>query len=1156
VKFTNLRLSGFKSFVDPTELLLQPGLTGVVGPNGCGKSNLLEAMRWVMGESSAKSMRGEGMDDVIFAGAATRPPRNFAEVSLMIDNGERLAPPQFGDVETLEVVRRITRDVGSTYRVNGKETRARDVRMLFADAASGAQSPALVRQGRIGELISAKPTGRRRFLEEAAGVSGLNVRRREAELKLKAAEENLLRVDDVLTRLDAQINSLKRQARQAERYTSLSETIAETAALLVWLRYAEADTEAVEAQSKLDEATRTVAAATTAAAEAARVRESSSEALPSLREEATIAQAVFARLTAKRDGLDEEAARAKATLERLESEFIRIGNDLEREGELNNDAVRALEELQSERAALEGKGTDAAKIEQAAAAAMAAATVVTDAEAALDKRSSRAEAATAERTAAERAKTEAERALNQALDRLEFDIPKIERLTAEIAEAETTLTTARQEKETTHQAAEDAPDRITRKREEREAMEERETEARAAVSSLRAARNALASEIGSLEKALASDTKTDTATAIMTRMRAEPGYEAALAAALGEDAAAPEMPGFSEKARGWLALKLLGSSPTVGEPLSAHVQAPEALARRLAVTAVVSREEGEAAHKDLRPGQHLVSPEGDLWRWDGFFSGAESRAADPAVLRLARLNRLDAIKSDFAGKETELEDATRTLDRLERELADARLSESNARAEQQKVQDTAANATRALADAEATLKRLRDAHALLSESVENNRSAETRSKEAFEAANAALADIGDPTMLRTESETARTALTALRQAQTVAKSEHDELLATERARASRLDTITRDLANWQDRAEKAKARTSDLQQRRETVGQERDAAKSAPDTVAAQRDALVTDLDVAEKRVAGANDALSTAESAARQAAKADSDASNALASSREARARAEAMAEAAATRKAEAAAALREEAKAEPEEVAARFADDDAPVVALADVEARLTKAKMDRERLGAVNLRAAIEIEEAGTEREALGTERDDLEEAIAKLRKGLSELNREGRARLLAAFEEVNNHFTDLFTHLFGGGSARLELTESDDPLQAGLEIMCEPPGKRLQSLSLMSGGEQTLTALALIFAVFLVNPAPVCVLDEVDAPLDDANVGRFCDLLDEMTRRADARFLVITHHAVTMARMNRLFGVTMVERGVSRLVSVDLGAAVDLVATEAA
>ncbi len=1156
MKFTNLRLSGFKSFVDPTELLLQPGLTGIVGPNGCGKSNLLEAMRWVMGESSAKSMRGEGMDDVIFAGAATRPPRNFAEVSLMIDNEKRLAPPQFGDVESLEVVRRITRDVGSTYRVNGKETRARDVRMLFADAASGAQSPALVRQGRIGELISAKPTGRRRFLEEAAGVSGLNVRRREAELKLKAAEENLLRVDDVLSRLDSQIGSLRRQARQAERYSKLSDDIAETAALLVWLRYADADAEALAAQSALTAATVAVASATSAAGEASRAREETSEALPALREEATVAQAVYARLTAKRDGLDEEAARAKATLERLEGEFTRLGNDLEREGELGSDAVKALEELQAEREALQGQGTDANLIEQAALKSQAAAAIVVDAEASLDRLSSRAAAATAERTAAERAKGEAERALAQAQARLEQDAPKVQQLVNDIVEAEKKFSATQSADETARNAVDDAPDRITRSVEERESMEERETEARGAVSTLRASCNALIAEIESLNKALAAESKTDTGAAVMTRMRAAPGYEAALAAALGEDAAAPELQGFSEKARGWLALKLLGSHPTVGEPLSAHVEAPEALARRLAVTSVVSRAEGPEAQKSLKPGQHLVSPEGDLWRWDGFFSGAETRAGDPAVVRLARLNRLDSLKKELSAQETALEGATRTLDRLERSLADARLAESNARAEHQKVQDTAANAARAFADADATLTRLKTNHAQLSESVASQTEAEERSREAFAQASSALSEIGDPTAMREEAESARTALVALRQAHSAAKSEHDELVAVERARASRLETIDRDLASWQDRAAKAKTRTGDLETRREAVRSERDGAKSAPDRVAALRDELVFDLEAAEERVTAANDALSTAETIARQATKTDSDAVSALSTAREARARAEAVAEAATTRKSEAATTLREEVKAEPAEVAARFADGDTPDVALADVEARLTKLKMDRERLGAVNLRASIEIQEAETERGALGTERDDLEEAISKLRKGLAELNKEGRSRLLAAFEEVNNHFTGLFTHLFGGGSARLELTESDDPLQAGLEIMCEPPGKRLQSLSLMSGGEQTLTALALIFAVFLVNPAPVCVLDEVDAPLDDANVARFCDLLDEMTRRADARFLVITHHAVTMARMNRLFGVTMVERGVSRLVSVDLGAAVDLVATEAA
>ncbi len=1156
MKFTNLRLSGFKSFVDPTELALKPGLTGVVGPNGCGKSNLLEAMRWVMGESSAKSMRGEGMDDVIFAGAATRPARNFAEVSLMIDNTDGLAPPQFGGVETLEVARRITRDVGSTYRVNGKENRARDVRMLFADAASGAQSPALVRQGKIGELIAAKPTGRRRFLEEAAGVSGLYVRRREAELKLKAAEENLLRVDDVLQRLDTQIASLKRQARQAERYTRLSEDIAEASALLVWLRYAEADADSTAASARLSEVTLTVAATTAAAASASKARDASSETLPDLREEVAIAQAVHARLAARRDGLDEEAERARSTLARLESEVVRLENDLGRETELSADAVRALEELRQERDGLSGTGVDAGRIDEATAAAQTAATAVGEAESSLDTLSSRAAAASAERSAAERAQQEAQRALARIEDDLARHEPRLATLDAEIADARAKLDTARKSDEEAKRAADDAPDRIEETRTARASYEERETEARAALGTARATRNALGTELEALERALAAENATDMGAAIVTRMRAAPGYEAALAAALGEDAAAPEMQAFSEKARGWLALKLLGSSPSVGEPLSAHVKAPEALARRLAVTAVVPREKGPEAQKSLKPGQHLVSPEGDLWRWDGFFSGAETRADDPATIRLARLNRVDALRTEIESADASVEHAKRSLDQLERALADAVLAEQNARAQRQQVHDSAAVAARAVADAEATLARLTAAHAQTAETVEVARAAAERNRQTEATASKALAEIGDPTDLREQAASAKAALTELRQTHDAARAVRDELVATERSRAARVDALARDLANWEARAEKAVGRIDDLKTRLQAVRAERDAARAAPEEVAALRDALAGDLQAAEARLVSARDGLSAAEGAARSAAKADSDAASALAAAREALARADAVTEAAAQRRDAAAAALRDETGAAPEDVAARFAETDLTGSGVAEVDARLSKLKMDRERLGAVNLRATIEIEEAQAERETLGTERDDLEEAIAKLRKGLAELNKEGRTRLLAAFEEVNRNFTGLFTHLFGGGTARLELTESDDPLLAGLEIMCEPPGKRLQSLSLMSGGEQTLTALALIFAVFLVNPAPVCVLDEVDAPLDDANVTRFCDLLDEMTRRADARFLIITHHAVTMARMDRLFGVTMVERGVSRLVSVDLGAAVDLVGSEAA
>ena len=1156
MQFTGLRLSGFKSFTDPTELKLEPGLTGVIGPNGCGKSNLLEAIRWVMGESSAKSMRGEGMDDVIFAGAATRPPKTFAEVALTVaDEAEGEAARRFG-ADTLEVARRITRDAGSVFRVNGKETRARDVRTLFADAASGPQSPALVRQGRIAELIAAKPQGRRRFLEEAAGVSGLALRRREAELKLKAAEDNLARVSDVIQRLDGQIGSLRRQARQAEKYARLSDEIGETAALLLWLRWQSADREAGEAQAIAEERLRAVAAATAAATAAERAREEGAAALPPLREEGAIAQALVSRVEARRDGLEAEAARAREALARLTTDLARAEADAAREAEVIEDAATALAALEAEAAELSGQGADAATLDAAQAHADDAAGAVRDGEEALDRLAARAAAATAERSAAERAVGQAKGALQSATARLERATPALAETDERLAEAKARLAETRREAEAATGAATDLPARIEEAEAARARLDAEEGEARKALAAARASLDALASERDALSRAVEASRANDMGAAIIGKLRAAPGYEAALAAALGEDAAAPEQEGFSERARGWLALKLLGSRPSVGEPLSAHVEAPAALARRLAVTSVVSRDEGERAQRDLRPGQRLVSPEGDLWLWDGYFAGAEARGSDPAASHLARLNRLDGLKAELTDAEAQAEGAASRADALEKALADARLVEGEARAARRKADDAKAASRRALADAEAGAERLEARHAQLSEDAERAAAQKAEAEAALEAATATLDGLGDPVALREEAEAARVRVGELRAAWTEARAALAELTKGEERRTARLAAIAREREGWEGRRAKAAARGEELATRRAALADERGKVADEPDRLAALKSDLAGEVERAQGRLAAALDALSAAEGEARRTADADRAAAAALAAAREALARAEAVQEGAASRLAETATALVEEVKAEPGEVAERFAAAEIGEVPVATVEQRLVKLRADRDRLGAVNLRAAIEIGEAEAEREALGTERDDLDAAIAKLRRALAELDREGRERLMAAFEVVSRHFAELFTHLFGGGEARLELTESDDPLKAGLEIYCQPPGKRLQALSLLSGGEQTLTALALIFAVFLVNPAPVCVLDEVDAPLDDANVTRFCDLLDEMTRRADARFLIITHHAVTMARMDRLYGVTMMERGVSRLVSVDLSAAVALVDGEQA
>ena len=1144
MKFTTLRLSGFKSFVDPTELALMPGLTGVVGPNGCGKSNLLEALRWVMGENRAKSMRGDGMEDVIFAGADSRAARNFAEVSLMLEETAGSAPAPFNAENTLEVARRITRNAGSAFRINGKEMRARDVRVLFADAATGPQSPSLVRQGQIGLLIAAKPQGRRKILEDAAGIAGLYERRKEVEQRLRAAEENLLRVDDVLVRLEAQVAGLKRQARQAERYAELTETIKAASGELLWLRYRVARDEAATAGSAVGEAQRAVAAATAEEARTARERAEVEEALPPLREEAAVATAVHQRLLARREAVAADEARAAETLARLERDLARLNDDLGRESELSGDAQTAIEGLEAERAEMRSVVTDAGAIALAAKASVDAEAAVTRAEADRDALAATAAAGAAERKAAERIRDDAARSLDEAQRRLAAAEARAAEEGKGLEAVTVALAEAREAAEAAARVVEGGPERLAALEAERAGLEDATSEARAAFAAQRGAVSALEDEAGRLEKRLAAPGSDD---GVMRKVRAAPGYERALAAALGDAALAP-VAGYAPDARGWCDLGALGAAPS-GEPLSRYVTAPAVLARVLATTAVVPREDGAAGQARLGPGQRLVSPEGDLWRWDGYFRGGDAEGEDVATLRLQRLNRQEVLGREIEGARSARAEAEAGRGDLAARLEAARGAEAEARRALKGGEDAAAASARKLADLEADHGRRSAAVARLAdelgELLDATQVAEERSVEAV----AGCAKIADPAALLMKAEGAQVSLTSYRAALDSARSRQAALAGAESRRTERLAAIRTQLDGWRKRASAAEIRRMDVSKRQREAEAELAAAQGVPAKLAEERAGLDGEVSTAEARVTAAADALAGAEAGLRVKVEAAGEAARVLSTAREALARGEALAEGATARAEEAEADLLDETGEEPEAVAERFADlaETSPEA----VEARLLRARADRERLGAVNLRAKLEIEEAAAEFGALGAEKEDLEAAIAKLRTGLAALNREGRERLLAAFAQVNGHFRDLFTHLFGGGQAELQLTESDDPLEAGLEILCQPPGKRVQALSLLSGGEQTLAAMALIFSVFLVNPAPVCVLDEVDAPLDDANVERFCALLDEMTRRSDARFLVITHHALTMSRMDRLYGVTMVERGVSKLVSVDLGAAVDLV-----
>ncbi|SFL67254.1 chromosome segregation protein SMC [Shimia aestuarii] len=1151
MRFSKLRLNGFKSFVDPTDLIIADGLTGVVGPNGCGKSNLLEALRWVMGENRPTAMRGGGMEDVIFAGAATRPARNFAEVNLLLDNSERLAPAGFNDEDSLEIVRRITRDVGSAYKVNSKDVRARDVQMLFADASTGAHSPALVRQGQIAELINAKPKNRRRILEEAAGISGLYQRRHEAELKLKGAETNLARVDDVIEQLANQLAQLARQARQAARYRAIGEELRQSEGLLLYRRWKEADEARARADDELRERTTAAAQAEGAARAAAKARVVRDEALPPLREEEAIAAAVLQRLQVQRDTLNDQEAHALQIIETLKNRIVQLAHDMEREAGLNRDAGETIERLEWEQRELAKAGEGhAERLEAAADEAREAASVLQERESELAQLTEDVARLAARHQSAHRLLEDSRKTQAKS----ETEAEKARAAVAESREAlersAKELEHAREAEEEAIEAAQAAEERLAATEEERAETQAREADARAERSEAEGELNALRAETTALAKLVERDTAEGGQ--ILDRLQVQQGFEKALGAAMADDLRAPEVD--EDGPSGWYVLPPYPEDQPLPDGVTSlvqHVSVPEVLERRMSQIGLASSEDAPRLQPMLKPGQRLVSLEGDLWRWDGYRAWAED-APSAAALRLQQLNRLEELKQSMAQATARADGAVQAHETLQMRLRDLAEVDKAARLARREADKAVADANRALSRAEADRNlaegRLESLGLAVTRHEEEAMSARAQVLEA----ERGLDDLGDLDKARQDVEDVKMTVEAARIMMMSRRSAHDEVRREGEARLKRSQEVTKEISGWRHRLETAEKRMGELAERKETSEEELAEAGSAPEEIAAKREELTDAIEEAEARRRKAADTLAEAEAALREAEHAERDAERAASEAREARARSEARADAARETVAYAAERIMEEQEVGPAALLERLDVDPDQMPDSASIEADVNRLKRQRDSLGAVNLRAEEDAKEVQEEHDTLVTEKADLEEAIRTLRNGIASLNREGRERLLTAFEQVNSNFGLLFRHLFGGGEANLVLVESDDPLEAGLEIMCQPPGKKLSTLSLLSGGEQTLTAMALIFAVFLANPAPICVLDEVDAPLDDANVTRFCDLLDEMCRRTNTRFLIITHHAVTMARMDRLFGVTMAEQGVSQLVSVDLKAAETLVA----
>ena len=1148
MNFTRLRLQGFKSFVEPTDLHIGPGTTGIVGPNGCGKSNLVEALRWVMGENSARNMRGGEMDDVIFGGTAMRPSRNLAEVTLELENADHSATAEFNNDDQIQVTRQIERGNGSYYKVNGKPVRRRDVQLLFADQATGAHSTNLVGQGQIDALIRAKPQDRRQILEEASGTSGLQARRHEAELKLKAAEANLTRTDDVLKNYDTQLRGLKTQVRQASRYRNLADHIRRTEAALLHLRWCEAGQNAETVKTALQAAEARVAELLVIVTQGNAARTDIASELPAMRQTEAAAAAVVQKLTLAREQIDAEAKRiAQETLE-MEQRREQAFGDRIREQERSKDGEAAIVKLQEESAQLEvTQASIAADLPRAVEVLASISQEVETLDAALSQLMQETASAEARKHALQKEiDSLTSRRAQMTRHRAELDAqrvglaeeaamrPDLALASALVDATETELAKRQQQAHTAEQFYRDSEQLQIQARDLAQKAQEDATK-------LRAERDALTSLL---------ETHDENSEQVIDLISVTPGLENALAVAVGEALTAALDPAAAKHWRDLAPLADMPSLPAGIAPLAQFVKSPQALVRCLSQIGLAENvAEGEAALADLRPGQTIVSRDGWAWRWDGFTLTPEAKTT--TALRLQQRNRVAALHGL-------IETATEEESRAQSTLAESSTFLTQRQDDDHRAREALKAAFAALNDARQTYaQQEKEATAITSKLAALDDTLRQLNSD-LGLLRARAVEIEDEQKTLPDCDAARITinenrvkLAEYRSRQAVQQSECDRLTREKDLTLSRGQTVAAEIEAWQSRLSNAAQQIAALSARIVEIESRLEELRIRPTELEAARANLLTELSDAEAKRKTAADLLIATEqklNAVEQQVRRDE---NTLTEAREERVRAEGAVQAAAEHFNTLRERMTEKLNCGPEELPAIAAFAEGAVLPAAfELEQALERYTRERENMGPVNLRAEVESETVQGQIDSLQKERDDLVAAIAKLRQGISQLNHEARDRLQNAFANVNERFQTLFKGLFSGGRAYLELVDGEDPMNAGLEIFASPPGKKMQALSLLSGGERTLTALALLFAVFQTNPSPICVLDEAEAALDESNIDRFCELVKTIAKETGTRFLLITHQRMTMARMDRLYGVTMGEQGVSQLVSVDLDAAVAL------
>lgn len=1134
MKINRIRISGFKSFADPVEVDILDGMTGVVGPNGCGKSNLIEALRWAMGETSAKRLRGGAMDDVIFGGTETRPPRNHCEVAISVDNPDRLGPPDFKDLKTLTVSRRLDRGDGSTYRVNGNQVKAKEVQVLYKDAGMGAGSSALVSQGMVAAIINAKPVERRNILEEAAGVAGLSSRRHEAELRLRGTEENLEKAELLEKGLNDQASSLRRQARAARRRKEIDGLIRAAEASVLLARHVESESALAAArtaqEANEEEVKSTLVELAAAERELAGAEE---EARPMLQRRAE-AETAYAVAKAAAENVKKEIAAARNALSAAERAIQRSAADAERESAELESVDEEIAFQQDEILGIEDSAAyDAELVEENAAAfeiarealesAREEATLASDAHSvaaarrdALAKRVADGEQRLASAEARRRAAGERAEALRREIDALPQRPAELDALEGrlEIAEGEVSDTS-----------------------EQLLAADAAAKSARAEDSSLSSTGEALAKEKSALER-------TETGEGAAESSTAEEGFDEALAAAVGPGFHAPLDAG---ETHWWdCADRQDVTHPAGTLPLAPHVEVPRHL--RAAVAAVGyarDAEDAEAIAARLRPGQSVVTLDGRLWRWDGYRANLDASASE-ATRRKRRLAEIDARLAEIARLRGELAVAERIA-----AFEAAASRHAAAKAAAKAASDALSEARRT---AETTETRRTELAGKLSGVEETFSDIDEQRRGEAEALEVARREIAEaPSLVATEQslQAARAVQSERQRDCDAARIALDRVRRDAEGRAAQIASVRRQIADLERRRANHMSVIEELKARGTEAAAERDALKGNPllgadaeEYAAVEAEERLAELTDLRDRTSALDERLAAARSRVRET----SEAAQLL---RENRARLLAELKAATDVHEALCREIGERIGCRPGDLRREAGlEDDAEPPDAAACEARVQRLVRERDAMGVVNLLAESQLEEIEAKVGDAAKVRGELREAVRQLRDTISKINAECRERLVEAFTAIDANFRTLFTRVFSGGDAHLRLSGSDDPLEAGLEIFASPPGKKLQTMSLFSGGEQALMALSLIFAAFLIRPSPVCVLDEVDAPFDDANVDRMCRLINDLAAEG-TRFLVVTHHALTMARCDRLYGVTMRERGVSRVMTVDVAEAADYV-----